>query len=268
MKRSPELSAFMKANKTARERRAVKAGFKSADEYRAYLEGKTIAPAKEGGTKSKKASASKPSLTAVSIHVVDILDRSGSMSGEKIKRAAEGINKNLDTLKKGEEGVNFTYTICEFSDYRMVNVSDPKDPSQVKRINTSTFGSTALFDAIGKTVKHIAPYVKPGEKVLINIYTDGQENDSRVYSDKDISKMIEEYSLTGYTFTFIGTSRDVEYVNKKLKIDVSNSLVYDGSAKGLEESIQATASARTAYVSNVKAGNDVSKGFYKNIQKK
>lgn len=274
--RSDELKSFIKLNKVSREKKAKKLGFISADAYRNYLEGKPSNPTggqstdalKTGGTKSKKASASKPSSVGVVIHVVDILDRSGSMSGSKVRAAANGINEGLVNMKKGEEGVTYTHTLCEFSDNHRVTIYPLRKVTAVSKLGHETYGSTALFDAIGKTVTAIRDKVKPGEKVLINIYTDGEENNSRYYSANQIKELIDDLSLKGYTFTFIGTEKDVKYVNKTLNIDMSNTLAYDGTGKGLERGMAATNVARTAYVNDVKAGKDVSKGFYKNIQKK
>ena len=70
------------------------------------------------------------------------------------------------------------------------------------------------------------------------------------------------------TVTFIGTDFDVENVISRLGIDKSNTLSYDGTAKGLEASFDATIASRVEYSTNVVQGKDVSRGFYKNIVKK
>lgn len=141
-----------------------------------------------------------------------------------------------------------------------------EDPEKVPNISIDVDGYTALFDAIGQTFKRLSEHVKTGDKVLMNIYTDGGENDSRNFRADEISEMIRDRSKKGWTVTFVGTQVDVNFVNSKLSVDMSNSLVYDGSSEGLEASFVATRSARTSYTSDVLAGNDVSVGFYKNIK--
>lgn len=275
-KRSPELASFIKRNKTSREAYAKKMGFSSAEAYMKYLNGgpQTRTRTNTSSPKNEKKSPKQPLTDTTNspknkpiiIHVVDVCDRSGSMSGSRIKAAAKGINMGIAALRTPEEGIRYTHSLIDFeSKVKVKHIG--YDPLNVGSIGISTFGSTALFDAIGDTITNLEKIRKEGEKVLVNIYTDGQENNSSRYTQQQVAKLIEEYTNRGYTFTFIGTQRDVDYVTQRLNVDISNSLVYDGTGEDLERGMSETRSARTAYVSNVKAGNDVSIGFYKNIKK-
>jgi uncharacterized protein YegL len=195
---------------------------------------------------------------------VDILDSSGSMSGSKISAAVKGINHGVKDLQSDTNPVDYTYTLCDFSEdviFRQVMTR----VHMVPKFEGETRGSTSLFDAIGKTIELITEKINPGEKVLVNIYTDGQENSSRLYSADIISKNIKSCSERGWTFTFIGTPSDVAYAQERLSIKGSNTLVYDGTAKGLEKSFVTNTAARANYSSKVSRGEDVSEGFYKDI---
>lgn len=201
------------------------------------------------------------------IHIVDILDASGSMQGAKIKAGVEGINFGVEKLKEDTEDVAYTYTLVDFADdiiFRHIVES----LEHVKNYNCGTRGSTALFDTIGKTIEKIqdSKSYRSGDKVLVNIYTDGQENASRKFKASQIDELIKDLSTQGWTFTFIGTKQDVAYVKSAISIKDSNTHVYDGTGAGLQSSFMATASARSVYSKKVLSGEDVSEGFYKDVK--
>lgn len=260
--KSDLLVSFIKLNKVAREKKAQREGYSSAAAYIHFLS-TNEAPKVEVKVKVKVGKKAKVSTTKV-IHIVDILDKSGSMQGSKIIAANRGINAGLLDLKM--EGVRYTYTLCAFSSRNKIEFPYlAVDPNTVPGVNITTDGYTALWDAIGKTFNMMKSHIAENDKVLVNIYTDGGENDSREYSSQHIYEMIQNYSKKGWTVTFVGTEQDVQFVNRAINIDMSNTRIYDGTAQGLEASFVETRSARTAYTKNVLAGNDVSVGFYKNI---
>jgi uncharacterized protein YegL len=293
---SEMLHALRQYNKTARETKAVKEGFATASEMDSYLSeeirkgkggedfckpstssssspsgSKKSSSTKKSSSSSKQTSTSSSSSSSSSnpcsrpiIHVVDVLDSSGSMHGPKIKAAIQGINSGVTSLQHDQAPVDYTYTLCDFSEdiiFRQVMTRI----FMVPKFEGETRGSTALFDAIGRTIEKLAASIQPGEKVLVNIYTDGQENSSRYFRAETINSLIKSWSEKGWTFTFIGTPSDVDYVKDRLYNKDSNTLVYDGTAKGLEKSFIANTAARSNYSQKVSKGEDVSEGFYKDI---
>jgi len=186
------------------------------------------------------------------------------MYGKKIEAAVRGINIGVGGLKSDTAEVDYTYSLVDFSD-DIIFRHTASQLSSVREFKGETRGSTALYDAIGSTIDVIKPYVKSGEKVLVNIYTDGQENSSRHFTADAINTLIKSLSEVGWTFTFIGTAADVAYAQSRLSVKASNSLVYDGTGSGLEKAFVSNTAARTAYSQKVSAGEDVSEGFYKDI---
>lgn len=263
------LQDLTKANKARKLKLAQKAGFQTAEDYRDHLKD-LIA----GGTGLQPNLQAQPDTVATpqpptvkpTIHVVDIIDCSASMAGDKIKNAVKGINSGIEKLK-AEDDVNYTYTICDFSYDTDINFRYVlNDIDKVSTVNFTDRGNTALRDAIGKTLTLIQEKVtNQDEKVLVNIYTDGEENGSRKYSESQIATMIDKLQKQNYTITFIGTDRDVERVVKAYKLHASNTLKYDGSAKGLEVTLDSTSIARSSFKSKVLRGEDVTMGFYKDI---
>lgn len=257
------LKKFKKANKARRLVIAGEAGYESAEEYQKYLESK-INENKEVLIEEKK--VEKPV-----IYVIDILDCSVSMgyptqSGSKLYNGIDGINKGIQKLSENKE-VEYQYGLVLFSttyDYifkKPNNTFNPIINSEVK-----TGGSTALYDAIGKTLTELMNNVEKDAKVLINIYTDGEENSSRSYNSSSVEKLIKQSEDKGFTVTFVGTDRDVEMIQRNIKIHESNTLKYDGSAKGLSKATLDTLDARALYTASVLKGEDVKVNFYTKIK--
>lgn len=250
------LDSFKRANKERKVVLAKRYGYNSPEEFKNYLEsmiaGKKTETSKELPVGNKK------------IHVIDIIDCSGSMGGPKIHNAIEGINKGIAELKASKEPIEYSYTICEFSDNSDIKFKYTIKPvEEVKPISLSTRSVTALYDATIKTIKTALGVVKNFDSTLINIYTDGGENDSRNGrgSFENYLKVAEE---EGIVVTFIGTKGDVEsMINSGVKM--GNTMSYDGSAQGLQASFQATSSARSVYSAKVLKGEDVSDGFFKDV---
>jgi len=131
--------------------------------------------------------------------IICILDRSGSM-GENgiIYESINGFNNFLNEQKKLKD--NATLTIALFDD-RYELLYDDVDIKKVENITYDVWyprGTTALFDAIGKTINTvIANRNKLGsekpDKVLVCIVTDGKENASHEYNRDKIKSLIKDF---------------------------------------------------------------------------
>src|SRR5690606_9280578 len=81
--------------------------------------------------------------------------------------------------------------------------------SEAKPLNTETYvprGSTALLDAIGRTINAVEAR-KPAKAVIV-IITDGHENASREFSATKIKAMIDEKTAAGWSFVYLGANQD------------------------------------------------------------
>jgi uncharacterized protein YegL len=262
------LANFKKSNKEGKLRLAKQFNFKSSEEFLEFLNGKLgvsiKGKSKVGDTKGRK----KPAPVAINaspstvIHNVHILDASSSMFGEKFNNALAGINKEIEELKK-DKTVNYTQTTVIFSYYNQIKtVSLLKPISEVHTIEGIASGNTALYDAVGSTLQTLQANIRKGDKVIVKIFTDGEENDSHRFSAYSVGEMIKNLELEGFTITFVGTKRDVNTAISKLKIDPTNTLVHDNTAKGVTDSFQTSTVATMSYARDVKAGKKVTKGFY------
>lgn len=146
--------------------------------------------------------------------LVFILDKSGSMSGLETDTIG-GYNSML-AKQQAVEGECRITTVLFDNNYELLH--DRIDIRAVSPISEKEYqigGSTALLDAIGRTIhkignaqKHTANEYR-AEKVMLVIITDGEENSSREYSAKRIKQMIErQKSRYEWEFIFLGANID------------------------------------------------------------
>jgi len=146
-------------------------------------------------------------------HIVEVLDRSGSMSIIKTD-AIGGHNEFIKTQQK-EPGFA-TYTLAQFDDeYELLqDFVDIKDAKILDEKSYIPRGWTRLLDAIGKTIIAVGEKLsnlKEEERpntVIFVVYTDGQENLSSEFSKEKILEMIKEQEEK-YSWKFIYLSSDL-----------------------------------------------------------
>lgn len=157
--------------------------------------------------------------------LVFILDKSGSMSGLETDTIG-GYNSMLEKQKLIKGDCRIT-TVLFDNNYEILH--DRIDIKAVSPITEKEYyvgGSTALIDAIGRTINKIVSVQKhtkddfKAEKVMFVIITDGQENSSREYSIEQIKKMIE-YQKTTYSWEFIFLGANIDSVETAGRFGIS-----------------------------------------------
>ena len=158
--------------------------------------------------------------------IVVLLDRSGSMSSIG-QATVEGFNTFLNE-QKNAEGEAFM-TLVQFDDrYEMNYQSLPvKDATPlILGENFIPRGSTALIDAIGKTIDEL----NTDRDVVFVIITDGEENASVTYKREAIMKMIETQTEAGWKFLFLAANQDAIKAGGTIGIKGANSINYSSTA--------------------------------------
>ncbi len=102
-------------------------------------------------------------------------------------------------------------------------------------------GSTALLDAIGRTINKIGSAQKHtsedyrAEKVMFVIITDGEENSSREYSADKVRALIErQKEKHGWEFIFLGANIDAVATAGRFGISADRAVDYLADSKGTE----------------------------------
>lgn len=140
-------------------------------------------------------------------HIIVILDESGSMDTIR-KDVIDGMNEFMKEQKKVEPDINhqIKYTFVKFS----WNVKKPlcttlADVEDITYEDYYPNGGTALYDAIGMTLEPI----KEERNVCVMIITDGMENSSRKYNQKDVFNMIRDLEADkGWKFAYLSCDID------------------------------------------------------------
>lgn len=172
--------------------------------------------------------------------LVFILDKSGSMSGLE-KDTIGGFNAMLDQQRK-VDGECVITTVLFDNRYELLH--DRIDIRAVQPITGKEYfvgGSTALLDAIGKTIHKIDAVQKNttedyrAEKVMFVIITDGEENASRCYSSMQIRQMIQhQKERYGWEFIFLGANIDAVETAGRFGIDADRAVDYVPDGEGTE----------------------------------
>ncbi|MBE6819296.1 MAG: VWA domain-containing protein [Ruminococcaceae bacterium] len=170
--------------------------------------------------------------------MVFILDRSGSMCGLESDTIG-GFNSLIEKQKK-QEGDCFVTTVL-FSD-TMQTVHDRCKLEAVEKMTDKdyqTMGCTALYDAIGRTLTHIASIHKYARKedvpahTIVVIITDGYENASREYSHAAVKRLIEQKKEeAGWEFLFIGANIDAAATAENIGIGRERAANYKADKAG------------------------------------
>lgn len=251
------LEDFKRSNSKRKLTLAKRYGFSTPEEYLTSLEGKEITVVKP------------------TIHNVVLLDATGSMNnGNKYNNSTKGINTEIEWLVKQTEA-NYTETVIEFIEQdgfvrdKVKFNAICKLVSNIDKIHSfaGAYGSnTPLYKAVLDIIDEISKSVSTSEKVLLKVYTDGENNRLGEYCRKCADR-IKEVQKENFTVTFVSTKRDLSRIIKDLELEESNCLEIEDSGKGFEEAFDRSLHATMCYTKSVVEGEDVSKGFYKKLVK-
>jgi len=176
------------------------------------------------------------------VQIICILDRSGSMRN-LVEDTIGGYNSFIEK-QKAEPGEAQVTTVLFDNEYE--KLLDAIALTEVPEMTSKEYyprGSTALLDAVGRTVMETAGKMeKEGvcpakRKVLFMIMTDGLENASHEYDSASVKAMINEATKDyKWNFIFMGANIDSVAEAQKLGIDSRYAVDYEASADGVGRS--------------------------------
>ncbi|MBR0508432.1 MAG: VWA domain-containing protein [Clostridia bacterium] len=200
--------------------------------------------------------------------LVFILDRSGSMAGLEGDTIG-GFNAMVEKQKK-EEGDAYLSAVLFSSDSRVLY--DRVDVRKVEPMTERQYfvgGCTALLDAIGDAVHHIANVHKyareedrPAKTVFV-ITTDGMENASRRYTYDAVKQLIErQRERYGWEFLFLGANMDAVSTARRFGIREDRAVRYECDAVGTALNFDVVSET----IGSVRAGKPIAKNWKAKIE--
>lgn len=168
-------------------------------------------------------------MNSEKVDVIFLLDRSGSMHGS-VNDTIGGFNAYLEEQKANEFDTKVT-TILFDHGYEVLYKR--KDIDEVKPLTHNEYfvrGSTALLDAIGRTITTMEREID--NPVLFVITTDGYENSSREYSKNQIKNMIGNLN---WEFIYLGA--DIDSFGEAAHLGIRRDRVanYEKSSEGIRK---------------------------------
>ena len=172
--------------------------------------------------------------------LVFILDKSGSMAGLESDTVG-GFNAMIEKQKK-LDGKCYVSTVLFSDDSRVIHDrADIGTIAPMTERDYSVGGCTALIDALGGAIHHIAMvhrYARPEdvpEHTIFVITTEGMENASRKYSAEKVRSMIrKEQEKYGWEFLFLGANIDAVETASRYGIRPERARNYRASSEGTE----------------------------------
>lgn len=169
------------------------------------------------------------------VEIVAIIDRSGSM-GVIRTDAIGGFNTFIEEQKALDGEARVTIALFDDRYDLLQNGVDLKETVLLNNTNYVPRGSTALLDAIGKTVNTLKERRLNGEVdgAIITILTDGHENCSKEYTTDQIKTLIQECEKEyGWTFVYLAANQDAFAVGATFGISAQNAVNFDANGAGL-----------------------------------
>ena len=227
-------------------------------------------PKKKASAKKK---ARKPLVTVPHdrpIHISFLLDETGSMQA-CASNAISGFNEYIGNMQR--EKVPVQMTLCTFNSERK-NIRYADEPiAKIEPLSGKTYkpdAMTPLLDSVDVIIKRTEETEEKAKKegkdlaILFVILTDGLENASKEFHQKQIRDLIEKKQKGGWTFVYLGANQDAWDIGRRMGIVGGATMSYVPTAVG--QIIGNTLSQATvAYSHTVRTGGTIgSPNFWSN----
>jgi uncharacterized protein YegL len=191
----------------------------------------------------------------MAVEIICVIDRSGSMHAIK-GDAIGGFNAFLKEQQDLPGEANITVALFDDKYDLLYDAIPIKDAEQLTDRTFVPRGSTALYDAIGKTVNQVGQRFdksqeKP-EKVIFVTLTDGHENASAEFTNKTIADMIKHQSEKyGWEFIYLGANQDAFAISSALNISAANTVNFAATGMGTRTAYADASNLTKSYRANI-----------------
>lgn len=172
-----------------------------------------------------------------SVEIVCVIDQSGSMDAIKTD-AIGGFNHFLKEQKKISNNSKMTLVLFNNELQVLFDNVDVQNVSPLSETDYCPQGSTALLDAIGKTIATVGerldrtPEYERPSKVIVAILTDGFENASTKYKRSEVFEMIT-HQKEKYSWEFVFLAANQNAIREGMSLGISPKDSYNFIATGI-----------------------------------
>ena len=171
--------------------------------------------------------------------IIFLLDKSGSMYGSE-KDTIGGFNSIIKEQKSDEVQAKVTTILFDHEYEMLYKRKDLFDVDELTEKEYQVRGSTALLDAIGRTI--ITMQKEISGKVLFVITTDGRENSSVEFTKTQIKNLITN---SNWEFLYLGADIDLYGEAAGIGINQEHVANYRKTADGINEMYNSVSKATT-----------------------
>ena len=170
-----------------------------------------------------------------SILINFVLDKSGSMD---VVRSAtiDGFNEFLRTQRANPGEAWLTLTMFDTQFYEVCRGVPLREVPEMEQGNYVPSGCTALYDAVARSIGIADRYLEQldtrPDQILFVVMTDGLENASREFNQRQVFDMITEREQRGYEFVYLGANQDAYAVADTVGVTADKTRNWVASDKG------------------------------------
>lgn len=214
-----------------------------------------------GGTGISLSTAATPAPEGPRHFVLLVIDRSGSMMAVR-DAVVDGVNKFLDEQKNN---TGMQIGIVQFDSQKTADncfceqVFGFTPAANTPRLAPNDFqprGGTPLLAAFVEAVSKMEQIIRPIDRVLINVQTDGAENSSPAEITLDVVKALIKSKETegNWTFSFMGADIDAWGVGGSVGVAAGSTLQYANTYTGTTGAYLTTSSATSNWYTSTAGG--------------
>jgi len=182
------------------------------------------------------------------VHVHFILDKSGSMMSVWME-TIKSYNDYISKLKKDKKN-EYIFSLTLFNTGVKQQYKNVKLEKVVKLDKEVYYpdGFTALYDAVCSTLKNAK---KDKDNHLVIILTDGMENSSLKYDEKDLIQIMNDLKKTKkWNFVYLGANQDSWKVASKWGFNKDNVVVFHTTTNGMAVVSESLSTSTSSYASS------------------
>jgi uncharacterized protein YegL len=180
--------------------------------------------------------------------IAAVIDKSGSMQGLQAD-VIGGFNRFVaDQQNLPGEAI---MSVVLF-DTDVTHLEDNTPIADVKPLTEATYvpsGMTALYDAVGAAIKVLEEATRPDDRVIVVVTTDGEENNSRIFTQARIKEMLDAKRKLGWEFVYLGAG-DAKWAEEQAK---SMNFATSGNYAPTGAGVRAAAATISANVASYRA---------------